>query len=205
MLELYLNDYLLPVQLMPQTSTGRFGVLTNANAHRIKLTAAFALNLPGAAVWPPLPPAPAPSPPPPPGDLSPNGTAGCSGVYSPAFACRLGTDGVLTTRWSSELPYDGTSRWLAVHFDTATTVRSAVLAWELAYAKGYALQVANSTDGASLDSLSWSTFYNTTNGRGGTETLRFDDVIGTDFRIFCYERFPGSAWGFSLYELELFA
>ena len=89
-----------------------------------------------------------------------------------------------------------------------------ILAWELAYAKGYELQVANvsrSTRG-SFDSgetstrmVPWMTFYNTTSGQGHTEVVSgFAPVVGTDYRVYCYERFQGSPWGFSLYELELF-
>jgi hypothetical protein len=114
------------------------------------------------------------------------------------------------------------------------------LLWELAYAKGYELQVSNASTGtlhndrdgrhdtahnaatAARDeagggaglrvksssvttALEWMTFYNTTSGQGKTEVVSgFGSVTGTDYRVFCYERFVGSPWGFSLYELELF-
>mmetsp|Transcript_35342 Transcript_35342/g.92425 ORF Transcript_35342/g.92425 Transcript_35342/m.92425 type:complete len:644 (+) Transcript_35342:71-2002(+) len=201
MLELYLNDYLLPVQLMPNTGTGRLGALpAGANGGALALKSAAAMNLPGTAVWPPAgPPSPAPPPPVPRNDLSPQGTATCSGRFGPTYDCRYGTDGNLATRWSSELPYDGSPRWLSVHFSTPKSVSKAVLVWELAWAKGYALQAANGT------TQTWATFYNTTSGTGGTETLTgFGTVTASDYRIYCYERFPGSAWGFSLYEFELF-
>ena len=221
MLELYLNDYLLPVQLMPDVGAPRVGIVHNNQATRFEALQAWAMQLPGSPSWPVTPA----------GDLSPGGTAACSGIYSPGFQCQYGTDGDLTTRWSSELPYDGSPRWLSVHFDTLVTVSNITLIWEKAYAKGYALQVANTTTinpsttanpltllenstrstplnphspNPHNNDLAWASFYNTTHGAGNTEVITgFGSITGTDFRIFCFERFPGSQWGFSLFEMEL--
>lgn len=206
MLELYLDDYLLPITLMPEAGTGRLGILPNVNAHLLQLAFAVSMNLPGTGTWPPLPPPSPPPPPPPlpPGDLSPQGTASCSGVYSSHFDCKYGTDGNIETRWSSALPYDGATQWLAAHFTTPVRVSHVGLSWELAYAKGYSLQVANSTAGSEV--LVWTTFYNTTSGSGKVENItNIGIMVGTNFRILCTERFTGSQWGYSLYEFELYA
>eukprot|EP00041_Stephanoeca_diplocostata_P018011 m.373713 g.373713 ORF g.373713 m.373713 type:complete len:644 (-) comp20889_c0_seq1:95-2026(-) len=201
MFEVYVNDFLLAVTLLPASATGRMGVLANDHAPSISIVSRCKLLLPGQAVWPVTPPPPPPPTPHPvpKDDVAVLGTASCSGSYSPEFVCAKGNDGVLATRWSSELPYDGSSRWLAVQFAHERTIVEATLVWEKAYATGYALQ-SMQTSGSE-----WTTVYNTTTGKGGTETIKnLTGATGIAFRVLCYQRFTGSQWGFSLYELELY-
>lgn len=211
MLELYLDGVLLPVFLMPAPGSGRVGVLPNAASATITNMSAWAMSLPGLPTWPFVPPAP-PPPPIPTGDLSPSGTASCSGYFenSKGFACSLGTDGMLSTRWSSKEPYDGSPQWLAITFGKPTLVRSARLVWEKAYAAGYSIQTSDSTTDPADPATQWSDIYATTTGKGGTETITGMGEGGKGatarmFRIWCSKRYARSPYGFSLFEFELFA
>lgn len=205
MLELYVNDYLLPVALMGGAGSGRLGLLPNkASAAMAATVRGWSMSLPGTAHWPV--PAPAPPPPPPPvpvpaGDLAKGQPTSCQGYFRKMseFACDKGGDGDLRTRWSSAEPYDGSSQWWMVDLGhPGTPVRSARISWELAYAKDYRLQ-------ASDDQKTWTDFFSTTSGKGKVETMEKLFGAGRYVRVLCTARFVGSPWGFSFYEVELFS
>ena len=211
MLELYLDDVLLPVFLMPAPGSGRVGVLPNPAGSTITNMSAWAMSLPGTPTWPFVPPSP-PPPPLPRGDLSPSGKASCSGYFenNKGFACSMGADGVLATRWSSREPYDGSPQWLAVDFGKPTLVQSVRLVWEKAFAAGYSIQASDSTSDPADPATQWHDIYVTSTGKGGTETIVRIGTAGKGatarmVRILCSKRYPGSPYGFSLFEFELFA
>ena len=205
MIEVYLNDFLLPVVLQSGAGSGRIGVLPNvASAKMSASLKGFRMTLPGTNKWPvhPLPPPPPPPPAPrpvPAGDLAEGAKTACSGYFSDdkEFACDKGADGNLATRWSSNQPYDGTWRSWQVDLGTAHRVGSVRISWELAWAKSYRLD-------SSLDGSDWQSFYNTSEGKGKVETIDNLSAHGRFVRINCTERFAGSPWGFSFWEVEIF-
>lgn len=186
MLELYLEDFLLPVYLISKKSSGRVGLIPNSAKKLFSQVNGWKMSLPGEPI-----------------DIAVNGVASCSGFYknSTTYSCEKANDGDLSTRWSSELPYDGLPRWWYVDLGTVTQVNEVRIVWEKAYAKGYELQVASELG---REASTWTTFYNQTDGKGNTETISGISISGRHFRIFCYERFSGSAWGFSIFEFMLF-
>jgi hypothetical protein len=210
MFELYVDNFLLPVVLQSGTGSGRIGLLSNpASAKMTTGLKGYKMTLPGLAKWPlhpPPPPPPAPKPhctPPhcvvPPGDLAKGGPTTCSGYFENAsvYACGKGADGDLATRWSSNGPYDGSTRTWQVDLGEVQAVGSVRISWELAFAKSYSLE--SSTDGKE-----WSSFFKTGAGKGHVETIDNLSAHGRFVRIVCTERFAGSRWGFSFWELEVF-
>ena len=205
MIELYVNDFLLPVVLQSGAGSGHIGVLPNAASARMSAALkGFRMTLPGTGKWPVHPPPPPPPPPPTPrpvpaGDLAKNGKTGCSGYFlkDQEYSCDKGADGNLATRWSSNQPYDGSWRSWHVDLGTVQSVGSVRISWELAYSKSYSL--ASSTDGSA-----WESFYNTSDGKGKVETIDDLSAHGRFVAINCTERFVGSPWGFSFWEMEIF-
>lgn len=68
------------------------------------------------------------------------------------------------------------------------------LEWEYAYARGYAIEV--STDGRD-----WKTVYETENGRGGREDIRFNPEPARYVRVTGTKR--GTGLGYSLWEIKI--
>lgn len=205
MIELYLNDFLLPVVLQSGAGSGRIGVLPNAASAQMSAgLKGFRMTLPGTIKWPIHPPPPPPAPPPTPqpvpaSDLAKGGQTACSGYYQKdqEFACDKGADGNLATRWSSNEPYDGSWRSWQVDLSIVHAVGSVRISWELAWAKSYTLD-------SSVDGSEWQTFYNTSDGKGKVEIIDNLSAHGRFIRINCTERFAHSPWGFSFWEMELF-
>jgi len=211
MIEAYVNGILWQVYRASKRISGRLGVTSGALVSNVTL---WQMLLPGEAPPPPLPPPPLPPPAPPPtaGDLCLGRTTTCSSVYTgaPQYQCSKATDGDYSTRWSSGLPYNGSAQWVAVDMGAAVTVNSAFLAWEKAYARGFALQVSSSladlpAGAAATDDRAWTSFHVVTNGTGGLQNITgIGPVTGRYFRLLCTERYTGSPFGFSLFEFELF-
>jgi hyaluronoglucosaminidase len=108
-----------------------------------------------------------------------------------SFEPRNAVDGDLDTRWASG--YDDAS-WLQVELSEPVRVGRAVLRWEAAFGESYDLQ-------ASDDGVTWRTVAEVRNGDGGVDTVRLDSTARF-FRMQGVER--ATAWGYSLYELELY-
>jgi hypothetical protein len=103
-------------------------------------------------------------------------------------------DGSSATRWESSA---ADSQWLSVDLGAPSQVDSVTLVWEAAYASSYEIDVAN-------DTTTWTgkAVYQTTAGKGGTESIRGINAIGRYIRIFCIKR--GTGWGNSLYEFGVY-
>ncbi len=101
-----------------------------------------------------------------------------------------GSDG---TRWASNW---SDNQQLTVDLGAAATVSRVVLHWESAYGRGYRIEV--STNGST-----WTAVYATTTGDGGTDVLTFPAVTARYVRMQGVTR--GSSYGYSLYELEVYA
>jgi len=76
-------------------------------------------------------------------------------------------------------------------------IRRVVLCWETAYGRAYSIQVSN-------DASSWSDVYGTTTGDGGVDDITLAaSASGRHVRMLGTQR--GTAYGYSLYELEVYA
>ncbi len=69
-----------------------------------------------------------------------------------------------------------------------------ILKWEAAYGKSYQVQTSN-------DAVSWTTIYTTTTGDGATDDLV---ISGSGRYVRVYMTVRGTAYGYSLYEFEVY-
>ncbi len=111
-----------------------------------------------------------------------------NGNWTPGQA----TDGDDATRWASAWSDD---EWIQVDLGSVRSFTAIQLAWEGAFAAAYRIEV-------SADGTTWSTLTTVTDGDGGVDTL---DVAGSGrfVRLQGVER--GTGWGYSLYELGIYA
>ncbi len=103
------------------------------------------------------------------------------------------TDANGSTRWESEYT---DSEWIYVDLGSKQIMDCVEINWEGAYGKEYYLQVSD-------DGLDWTTVTYVTNGDGGTDTLKFDAAVGRYVRMYGLDR--GSMWGYSIYEMKVYA
>ncbi|GAB2705284.1 beta-N-acetylglucosaminidase domain-containing protein [Kitasatospora kifunensis] len=126
-------------------------------------------------------------------DLAPSATASSSGNETPKFPASAVNDGDPTTRWSSPAVDNA---WVQLKLPQATHLGEAVLHWQDAYASAYQLQ-------SSVDGVTWTTVATVSNGKGGTETVRFDAPGAVYLRMQGVSR--ATKYGYSLYGIELYA
>jgi hypothetical protein len=98
-----------------------------------------------------------------------------------------------STRWGSSW---SDNQWLKVDLGSAQTVGRVALHWESAYGKSYRIEV-------STDNSHWTTVFATTTGDGGTDIDVFTPATARYVRMFGVTR--GTSYGFSLYEMEIYA
>ena len=108
--------------------------------------------------------------------------------YRPEHA----VDGLADTRWSSDF---SDPQWLAIDLGAPTRVSRVVLDWEVACARSYAIQV-------SPDGSSWREVYATTDGKGGTEEIKFASTAARLIRLYGTQR--ATPFGYSLWEMRVF-
>ena len=110
----------------------------------------------------------------------------------PGYASTNAVDGNPDTRWSSTF---SDPQWINVDLGTSHTINRVKLTWEVAYGKGYLVQV-------SADAATWATIYSVTDGDGGIDDLTGLSASGRYVRIYGTER--GTQWGYSLWEREVY-
>ncbi|MFC0002574.1 glycosyl hydrolase [Micromonospora siamensis] len=125
------------------------------------------------------------------GNLALNRPVTASSTESPN-AVGFAVDGNGGTRWSS-LYSD--PQWIQVDLGATYPVAQVNLRWEAAYGKAY--QIQTSTDGTS-----WTSVYSTTTGDGGLDAV---PVTGSGRYVRMSGTTRGTAWGYSLYEFEVYA
>ncbi|MBB2909853.1 endo-1,4-beta-D-glucanase Y [Streptosporangium becharense] len=101
-------------------------------------------------------------------------------------------DGDPATRWASAEGHD--PEWLRVDLGASATLSRVKLTWEAAYGKAYRIET-------SPDGSTWTTVYSTTAGDGGTDDLT---LSGTGRYVRMYGTARGTAYGYSLYEMEVY-
>lgn len=90
-------------------------------------------------------------------NLALNNTATSSSNQEVALSPNNAVDGNVTTRWASQF---ADPQWITIDLGQAYNINRVILNWELAYGKGYKIQVSN-------DTVNWMDVYTTTNGDGG--------------------------------------
>lgn len=102
-------------------------------------------------------------------------------------------DGNPNTRWSSKWQ---DNEWISVDLDASYAVHKVIINWEAAYGESYNIDF-------SFDGMNWETIYEERNGRGGVDTIAFDQPIGTRF-VRMHGLARATQWGFSIWELEVY-
>lgn len=101
-------------------------------------------------------------------------------------------DGSGSTRWASVEGHD--PEWLRVDLGQSATISRVKLTWEEAYGKAYRIQT-------SADGSAWTDVYSTTTGDGAVDDLT---LSGTGRYVRLYGTARGTAYGYSLYEMEVY-
>jgi cysteine-rich repeat protein len=105
--------------------------------------------------------------------------------------------GVGGNRWSSQF---SDPQWLYADLGADRHLSQVVLHWECAFASAFDVQVApNGAD--PTNSAAYTTVYSTSNATGGSQTVGGLNTVGRYVRV--YTRARGTAWGASLFEVEL--
>jgi cytochrome c len=133
------------------------------------------------------------TPPPPTGNLALNKPATASSIENAGTPASAAVDGSATTRWSSAF---SDPQWIQVDLGQSTSISRVKLTWEAAYGKNYTIQT--STDGTN-----WTTVRTITNGDGGVDDNTALGATGRYVRINGTAR--GTAYGYSLFEFEVYA
>ncbi|WP_063785262.1 family 20 glycosylhydrolase [Streptomyces sp. XY332] len=128
-----------------------------------------------------------------PGNLARNRPTTASSTETVNFPASLATDGDPGTRWSSAY---ADPQWLQVDLGSSQAVSRVVLRWEAAYGKAFQIQLSD-------DATTWRTVYSTTTGTGGVQELTGLSGSGRYIRVYGTKR--GTAYGYSLYEFEVYA
>jgi hypothetical protein len=116
------------------------------------------------------------------------------------FSPDKAVDGNGLTRWASAAGVD--PQWLYVDLGASYPVDRVVLHWERAYGKAYQIQVT--TDASITAGTVWTTVVNQANGDGGIDDIGLSTPVNARYvRVYGTQR--GTQWGYSLWELEVFA
>ncbi|MEV0414150.1 family 20 glycosylhydrolase [Streptomyces sp. NPDC050448] len=127
-----------------------------------------------------------------PGNLARNRPTTASSTETADFPASSATDGDPGTRWSSGY---SDPQWLQVDLGSGQAVSRVVLRWEAAYGKAFQIQLSD-------DAATWRTVYSTTTGAGGVQELTGLSGSGRYIRVYGTRR--GTAYGYSLYEFEVY-
>ncbi|HUP28379.1 MAG TPA: discoidin domain-containing protein [Chloroflexia bacterium] len=127
-----------------------------------------------------------------PATASSNESANSSGPqFTVTYTPNQAFDGKITTRWASG---ETDNQWIYVDLGRSINFGRVELRWEQAYARRYDLQTSE-------DAKTWTTFYSTTTGAGGNETIT-RQAKGRYVRLLMTRR--GSEFGFSLWEIAIY-
>ena len=119
-------------------------------------------------------------------------TATASSQESSSYSASKAVDANGTTRWASSY---ADNQNLIIDLWETKSVSSVKIAWEVAYASQYQIQVSN-------DNSTWTTVYENYSGKGGTETINFSAVNARYVKLYCIKR--ATSYGFSVYEFEVY-
>jgi aryl-phospho-beta-D-glucosidase BglC (GH1 family) len=116
-----------------------------------------------------------------------------SSVEGSGFEGNYAVDGNTATRWSATLYVD--PQWITVDLGGSYNISRIKFVWEAAYAKDYLVQVSS-------DNSNWTTIKNITGNTSLTNDHTGLSATGRYVRMYGTAR--GSAYGYSIYELEVY-
>ncbi|RHA40118.1 discoidin domain-containing protein [Cellulomonas rhizosphaerae] len=119
-------------------------------------------------------------------------TASSFDPYNGNFTPGQAVDGSFSTRWSSSW---ADAEWIQVDLGSKRTFSNVQLVWESAFAKGYLIQQSD-------NGTTWTTLSTITNGDGNVDTV---GVNGNARYVRIQGVTRGTAYGYSLYELGVYA
>ena len=117
--------------------------------------------------------------------------ASASSTENGSFVATAAFDGNANTRWSSK-PSD--NQWIQVNLGGSKPLCQVVLKWETAYGQAFRLETSD-------DNTTWTPIYETTQGKGGDETLA---VSGSGKYVRLSGQKRGTGYGYSLLEFEVY-
>ncbi|WP_245765384.1 cellulase family glycosylhydrolase [Nonomuraea jiangxiensis] len=115
-----------------------------------------------------------------------------SSIEGAGFESGLAVDGDTVSRWASAEGSD--PQWIQIDLQGSYAISRVRLNWEVAFGSAYRIEV-------SPDGTNWSSIYSTTTGDGTIDDLT---VSGTARYIRLYGTARGTAYGYSLYEFDVF-
>ena len=124
--------------------------------------------------------------------LSQGKPATSSSIEGSGFEASRAVDGSTGTRWASVEGHD--PEWVTVDLGATATINRVKLSWEAAYGKSYKIQT-------SPNGTTWTDVYSTTTGNGAIDDL---SVSGSGRYVRMYGTARGTAWGYSLWEFEVY-
>lgn len=116
-----------------------------------------------------------------------------SSIEGSGFEGNYAVDGNTATRWSATLYVD--PQWITVDLGSSYNISRIKFVWEAAYAKDYLVQVSS-------DNANWTTVKNITGNTSLTNDYTGLSATGRFVRMYGTAR--GSAYGYSIYELEVY-
>ncbi|MET7394323.1 ThuA domain-containing protein [Dactylosporangium sp. NPDC005572] len=132
-------------------------------------------------------------PPPTSTNLALNKPATASSTEAGAYPATAAVDGSLTTRWASAF---ADPQWIRVDLGQSYSINRVKLTWEAAYGSAYQIQV-------SADGTNWTTVKTVTGADGGVDEHTGLAATGRYVRINGTTR--ATAWGYSLFEFEVYS
>ncbi|HXX65210.1 MAG TPA: discoidin domain-containing protein, partial [Bacteroidota bacterium] len=129
--------------------------------------------------------------PPAPANLALNKPVTVSSIEGAGLGGENAVDGNPTSRWSSAF---SDPQYIAIDLGAEYQINRVLLRWETAYARTYMIQVADSGG-------SWVPVFYTSSGDGGNDTIPLA-VTGRLIKVTGMTR--ATAWGYSLYEFEVY-
>jgi cytochrome c len=130
---------------------------------------------------------------PPSGNLALNKPATASSTEAVAYPASAAVDGSLTSRWASAF---ADPQWIQVDLGQPYPINRVELTWEGAYGSGYQIQT-------SANGTTWTTVRTVTGGDGGVDDNTALTATGRYVRINGTAR--ATAWGYSLFEFEVYS
>jgi aryl-phospho-beta-D-glucosidase BglC (GH1 family) len=116
-----------------------------------------------------------------------------SSVEGSGLEGNYAVDGNTTTRWSATMYVD--PQWITVDLGNSYNMSRIKFVWEAAYAKDYLVQVSS-------DNANWTTVKNIAGNTSLTNDYTGLSATGRYVRMYGTAR--GSAYGYSIYELEVY-
>jgi hypothetical protein len=112
-------------------------------------------------------------------------------VENASYPASNAVDGNAGTRWSSAF---SDPQWIQVDLGSTQNLSRVRLSWETAYGRAYQIQ-------SSTDATTWTSRATVTAGDGGIDDLT---VSGSGRYVRMYGTQRGTAWGYSLWSLEVY-